>query len=231
MRNQSAYLPVELNDLAEGLPPAYEFEPVNPLKTAMLPTVVSDLDEDAPSSETGMVTSVNMKLEGKDDGDVQDAPRTADETQQLTVVQPVTESGAKATPVVLIIEDTQELAEVISATLERMGMVTAHETHGQKALAKFESMNPDVVLLDISLPDMTGWKIMDAIKERQDQAVNPSRRPLVIVISAYGDPANRLVGKLQGVHDYLIKPFTADEIERVVTRALDDLSQKSSASQ
>lgn len=229
MRNQSAYLPVEFVNLAEGLPTAYDYEPVNPLKTSTLPAVVSDLDEEAPSSEAGIVTALDLNSEGKDDGDVQDASPTAEDTQQLAAVQPASETGLQAKPVVLIVEDTQELAEVISATLERMGMITAHETHGQKALAKFEDMNPDVVLLDISLPDMTGWKIMDVIKERQDQAVNPSRRPIVIVISAYGDPANRLVGKLQGVHDYLIKPFTADEIEKVVTRALNDLTQRTSA--
>jgi len=40
------------------------------------------------------------------------------------------------------------------------------------------------------------------------------------VITAYGDPANRLVGKLQGVYDYLIKPFTSDEVERVVIGAI-----------
>jgi DNA-binding response OmpR family regulator len=44
--------------------------------------------------------------------------------------------------------------------------------------------------------------------------------PKVVIITAYGDPANRLIGKLQNVHDYLIKPFTAEEVERVVLGAL-----------
>lgn len=44
--------------------------------------------------------------------------------------------------------------------------------------------------------------------------------PAVIIITAYGDPANRLVGKLQNVRDYLIKPFTADEVEKVVMKVL-----------
>jgi DNA-binding response OmpR family regulator len=46
-------------------------------------------------------------------------------------------------------------------------------------------------------------------------------RPAVVIISAYGDPANRLMGKLQGVDGYLIKPFTRGEIESVVLEALD----------
>ena len=44
--------------------------------------------------------------------------------------------------------------------------------------------------------------------------------PKIIVITAYGDPANRLIGKLQNVHEYLVKPFTSDEVERVVLSAL-----------
>jgi DNA-binding response OmpR family regulator len=116
---------------------------------------------------------------------------------------------------VLIIEDTTELAEVIQATLERMNMSAIYETHAAKALARFEELRPNVVLLDIGLPDMSGWKFLEAVKEKYKD-----RLPIIIVITAYGDPANRLVGKFQGVHDYLIKPFTPDEVERVVMGAL-----------
>ena len=45
-------------------------------------------------------------------------------------------------------------------------------------------------------------------------------RPFIVVMTAYGDPANRLMGKLQGVDSYLIKPFTPDEIERTVRQVL-----------
>jgi DNA-binding response OmpR family regulator len=117
---------------------------------------------------------------------------------------------------VLIVEDTVELAEILRATLERMQLKVFHETHGTKALAVFSAENPDLVLLDIALPDTTGWKVLETIREqRQD-----SRSPAIIVITAYGDPANRLMGKLQGVHSYLIKPFMPDEVERAVSKAL-----------
>ena len=61
----------------------------------------------------------------------------------------------------------------------------------------------------------SGWKLLDAIRD-----LDENDRPLVVVITAHGDPANRLMGKLQGVHGYLIKPFTTDEVERVVTHVL-----------
>jgi DNA-binding response OmpR family regulator len=122
----------------------------------------------------------------------------------------------KRTGKVLIVEDTVELAEIVRVTLERMQLKVLHETHGNKALAVFNAEDPDLVVLDISLPDTTGWKVLETIRERRQDAHSPA----IIVITAYGDPANRLMGKLQGVHSYLIKPFTPDEIERAVSDAL-----------
>lgn len=120
---------------------------------------------------------------------------------------------------VLIVEDSIELAEVIQATLERMGMKVSHESHGSKAIKLFETLKPDIMLLDIGLPDIPGWKLLDKLRaitqEKEGQTL-----PKVIIISAYGDPANRLMGKLQDVNRYLIKPFTPDEVEEVVKKAI-----------
>jgi len=131
------------------------------------------------------------------------------------------DEGAKPAPKphtgkkVLIVEDTIELAEVIQATLERMGLATLHETHAIKALELFKVYKPDLVMLDIGLPDMSGWKLLDSIKE-----IDKANRPHIVVITAYGDPANRLMGKLQDVDSYLIKPFSPDDAERVVEKVL-----------
>lgn len=110
-----------------------------------------------------------------------------------------------------------DLAEVLQVTLQRMHLKVIHATHGTKALALYDAEHPDLILLDIALPDMTGWKVLDTIKEQQRGISIPP----FIVMTAYGDPANRLMGKLQSVHSYLIKPFTPDEIERAVRKALD----------
>lgn len=120
---------------------------------------------------------------------------------------------------VLIIEDSVELAEIIQASLHDMELETHHETHGQRGLEVFKEWWPDLVLLDIALPDIKGWKILDEIRALVQE--NPGTpMPKVIVITAYGDPANRLMGKLQDVNRYLIKPFTPDEVQDVVGTVL-----------
>jgi len=219
MYQHSTHMPSEVDDMAEGSPYAYESrEPDTRSEATDFQVVASDTEKAKSAAETGLITAVNLSGEGKDDDDVQDSDLTSGETQSDPVAEQETKTKEQRTPKVLIVEDTTELAEIIQATLERMSMETFHETHGNKALEKFNELNPEVVLLDISLPDMTGWKIMDAIKQRLEDT--NGRMPVVIVMTAYDDPANRLVGKLQGIHSYLIKPFTSDEIEKAVTQAL-----------
>jgi CheY-like chemotaxis protein len=204
-----------ISDIAEGMPDnCGTKEPANPLKTMSIPVIKTD-SHAAPMAETGLVSAIIAQAEGTEKDDVQDASRTTAETHATPASQKSPASKTQRAPSVLIIEDTTELAEVIQATLERMNMVTAHETHGNKAVVRFNTLNPDIVLLDIGLPDMTGWKFLETIKETHKGSM-----PVIIIITAYGDPANRLVAKLQGVYDYLIKPFTSDEVERVVSGAL-----------
>jgi CheY-like chemotaxis protein len=175
---------------------------------------MADDDHNSPAAETGLAAAVVLKGEGKENTDAQDAQRSTAERQSSPDAVPA--RSRSAAPSILIIEDSAELAEIIEATLQRLEMVTAHETHGNRAFARYYELNPDVVLLDIGLPDMTGWKLLESIREKNGDG----NMPKVVIITAYGDPANRLIGKLQNVHDYLIKPFTAEEVERVVLGAL-----------
>jgi CheY-like chemotaxis protein len=203
-----------INDMAESIPEASEPSRQNPSRTGIAPAVPMADDHGAPAAETGLVAKVVLNSEGKENTDEQDARRTTAERQSSPEGLPA--SSKSAAPSILIIEDSAELAEIIEATLQRLEMVTTHETHGGKAFNRFYEVRPDVVLLDIGLPDMTGWKLLENIREKHGEG----KMPKIVVMTAYGDPANRLIGKLQNVHDYLIKPFTAEEVERVVLGAL-----------
>ncbi len=205
------------DEIAEGAPSSDEIrEPSYPAETTNIPVVKTGFGI-PPVAETGLLPAVVLTPpEGKDDNDDQDSSRTTAEIQAAPFSQKVPQAMNAQVHSVLIIEDTTELAEVIQATLERMNLRATYETHGGKAMSRYEELHPDVVLLDIGLPDMSGWKFLEALKDKYKDNM-----PIVIVITAYGDPANRLVGKLHGVWDYLIKPFTPDEVERIVKTALE----------
>jgi len=119
---------------------------------------------------------------------------------------------------VLIVEDTVELAEVIEATVEGMGLPTVVANHGSAALDHLQTLSPRLMLLDLGLPDINGWEILKTVRELYKAEGRPM--PPIIVITAYGDPTNRLVGKFEEINAYLIKPFTPEQIEQTINSVL-----------
>ena len=211
------YSAIITDQQAEGSHDSHEErEPASPKQTMTIPALHTNSLRAAPAAETGVVAAVVVTGDGSDNSETQDATRSTSETQ--TAPAPMPELTTTTQLSALIVEDTFELAEILQITLERMHIVTAHESHGVRAFARFNEMKPDVVLLDIGLPDGPGWNVLERIKEQQHKS--GGKMPAVIVITAYGDPANRLVGKLHGVDSYLIKPFTPHEVERTVQIAL-----------
>lgn len=117
---------------------------------------------------------------------------------------------------VLIVEDTDEIALIIQLTLESMGIQSHRVNNGHKALDTLTEEHPDLLLLDIGLPGMSGWELLEAIKTRYPDAQFP-----VIVLTAFGDPANRLIGKFQPhVVRYFVKPFDMKDLAQAVREAL-----------
>jgi CheY-like chemotaxis protein len=213
--------PSTADHLAEGTPrdvllprvPQMVFEKIEGLH----------LSDDHEASETGLLMRVVASTEAKESPEVQDAIRSHDETQpSQKIMQPVTaiaqENLMTSTAPILIVEDTVELAEVIQATLEGMGMSVVSATHGKIGLDRLKQSNPKLLLLDIGLPDITGWELLKSVKDHYTQ--QKRALPPIVVITAFGDPANRLVGKLQDIQGYLIKPFTPEQIENVVKTVL-----------
>lgn len=214
------------DDRAEGAPDASQLsEPATSVHNPPMPAAQHQTARQAPLAETGMLSPLVLTGEGRDNSDSQDATRTMSETQypatasKSFAAQHAIEQGSGFdAPSVLIVEDTIEIAEVLQATLRHMKFKSVHESHGSRAIERFNEMQPDVVLLDIGLPDVNGWQVLEHIKEHQREAGEPM--PVVIMITAFGDPANRLIGKFQDVEAYLIKPFTPDEVATTIRRSL-----------
>lgn len=116
---------------------------------------------------------------------------------------------------VLLVEDNADIAGYVKLFLEAMELDAHHAGDADAALAYLESHRPDLILLDIGLPGKSGWQLLEMIRE---QVTRDHIR--VIVATAFGDPANRLVGKLQHVDAYLQKPYEFAQLKKVVGEVL-----------
>jgi two-component system, OmpR family, response regulator RegX3 len=105
---------------------------------------------------------------------------------------------------ILLVEDERSITEPLAAALGREGFETTVAGTVAEALDLAERANPDLVLLDVMLPDGSG---LDVCRElRRD-----SRVP-IIMLTARGEEADRIVGLELGADDYIVKPFSAREV-------------------
>jgi two-component system KDP operon response regulator KdpE len=104
----------------------------------------------------------------------------------------------------LVVEDDEPLRRLLVSALERAGHRVDTAPDGMIGTLKLRDGGYEVVLLDIGLPFVDGWKLLDTMKGR--------RLPSVIVISARGDERDKVRALDMGADDYLTKPFGADEL-------------------
>ncbi len=121
-------------------------------------------------------------------------------------------------PLVMIVEDTLDAAQLMQISLRRAGIQDIlHAENGRSALDYLEMYTPDVMILDIGMPDMSGWSVLEFIKQRHGDTSFP-----VIMLTAFDDPANKLIGKLQSrVYRYLTKPFLPEVLIQTVKDAIE----------
>lgn len=112
--------------------------------------------------------------------------------------------GNNGRMLVLLVEDDRSIAESVTASLASAGMEVAHVTTGVAAVDALSLAVPDVVLLDLGLPDMDGLDVARQLRER-------SAVPIIIV-SARGDELDRVLGLELGADDYVVKPFSQREL-------------------
>jgi two-component system phosphate regulon response regulator PhoB len=108
---------------------------------------------------------------------------------------------------VLIVDDELDLAKVIEFNLKGAGLETSHAADGEAALRLLQQRVPDLVLLDLMLPGVSGIEVCRQIKR------NPKTRNVpVIMLTAKGEELDRVVGFELGADDYVTKPFSVREL-------------------
>jgi two-component system, OmpR family, KDP operon response regulator KdpE len=105
---------------------------------------------------------------------------------------------------VLIVEDDPNIVDLIRANLAVRGFDTLVSFDGSKALALLETEQPDMVLLDLTLPEVDGFELCRQIRERSNVAI--------IVVSARGGERDKVTALNMGADDYMTKPFGIEEL-------------------
>ncbi|MBO5424473.1 MAG: response regulator transcription factor [Lachnospiraceae bacterium] len=105
---------------------------------------------------------------------------------------------------ILIVDDDENIAELISLYLIKECFSTEIAHTGRNALSLFKTYNPDLILLDIMLPDIDGYEICTEIRKT-------SQVP-IIMLSAKGEVFDKVLGLKLGADDYMIKPFDSNEL-------------------
>ena len=105
---------------------------------------------------------------------------------------------------VLVVEDDRNIAELLQLYLEKEGYTVAVAHDGGEGVAKFRSVKPDLVLLDVMMPVMNGWEVCKTIRE---EAQTP-----IIMLTAKGETEDKIHGLRTGADDYITKPFEMREV-------------------
>ena len=118
----------------------------------------------------------------------------------------------KADYQILIVDDDESIRRMLAAVLAREGFQTAMAASGEEGLALFRAQSPDIVLMDIRMPGISGIEAMSAMLELRPGAT-------VILMTAYADLDTAVRAIKNGVFDFVIKPFDLAEIGLLVNRA------------
>ncbi len=130
---------------------------------------------------------------------------------------------------VLIVDDERDLLELVSYNLRRTGYEVLSATNGRKALDLIVETKPDLVLLDLMLPELGGTEIASRVRANPLTATIP-----IIMLTAKGSETDQVLGLAVGADDYIAKPFSmkvllarVEAILRRTSRAASDHAQLS----
>ena len=125
---------------------------------------------------------------------------------------------------VLIVDDDPDIVRLLTYNLGQAGFQTAVAGTGREALRAIQKDPPDIVVLDLMLPDIDGMEVCRTIRQQET-----SRRVPVLMLTARGDEIDRVVGFEVGADDYVQKPFSPRElvlrVKSILRRAKDDRSE------
>ena len=116
---------------------------------------------------------------------------------------------------VLVVEDSPVIQRLIDVCLRPSGFETIQCTDGVAGLAAAQEHLPDLVILDVGLPGMDGWAVLDAIRSGDE-----TNELVVLVLTAHAQEETRLLADSSGANAFLTKPFRPTELRKMVARLI-----------
>lgn len=117
---------------------------------------------------------------------------------------------------ILVAEDERDIRELISFSLQFSGYQVTEALNGEDAVQKARQILPDLILLDVRMPKMTGYEACKVLKENESTKNIP-----IIFLSAKGQETEIQQGKELGAEAYFLKPFAPDELNEQVKKILE----------
>lgn len=122
---------------------------------------------------------------------------------------------------VLVAEDEPDILGLIKYSLEYAGFQVLQATNGEDAVKQASEALPDLILLDVRMPKMDGYKACEKLKAQSSTKDIP-----IVFLSARGQETEIRRGLKLGAEEYILKPFAPDELYRRVTAILDRVEQE-----
>ncbi len=119
---------------------------------------------------------------------------------------------------ILIAEDERDIRDLVEFTLKFAGHEVFKASNGAEAVEMAPDVKPDLILMDVRMPKMTGYEACRALKELDEVKGIP-----VVFLSAKGQDVEMKTGLEAGAIDYILKPFAPDELTRRVAEILQSL--------
>ena len=110
---------------------------------------------------------------------------------------------------ILIVDDEEDLVDLIAYNLKGKGYQTLKAFNGFEAWEKIQSETPEVMILDLMMPELDGWELCQIIRRHDNEAI---RGISILMLSARAMPEDRVHGLQIGADDYLTKPFSVNEL-------------------
>ena len=114
--------------------------------------------------------------------------------------------------VILLAEDEKKLRDMIALHLEQEGYKVVPAADGAEALHYWREIKPDLLVLDLMLPGLSGWEVLKKIRQKHDTPV--------IILTARADEIDKLLGLELGADDYMTKPFSPRELSARIKAVL-----------